>query len=130
MRRLAATAVVVAIAIVQGCATQNRTDPATPPAAGRGRPIAEGVIFSARFKNADNASGSEGFTRLNEPRAVPGNNGSWNVDAYGKLYPDYLIITYPQQPELGPKVIPAARIIEIQFGDGGIKQVGASKTYR
>jgi len=122
-------AVFLALAIVQGCVAKNRTTSASSVAAGRGRPIAEGVIFTARFKQADSTSATEGITRVNDHRMVPGSSGTWNVDAYGQLYPDYLIITYPQQPDLGPKIIPAARIIEIQFGDGGIKQVGANKAY-
>jgi hypothetical protein len=55
--------------------------------------------------------------------AVPGGTGSWNVDAYGKLTRDFLIITRPQHPDLGPEVIPAHRLSNLQFGDGGSKQV-------
>jgi len=67
-----------------------------------------------------------GFTRLNEAKAVPGGNGSWNVDAYGQLTPDFLIISYPQQRELGPQAIPVHRLISVQFGNGGIKQTEGS----
>ena len=79
--------------------------------------------IAVTFKRADGEKGVEGITRVNDHRAVPGGNGAWNVDAYGRLYHDYLIITYPHQPDLGPRLIPASRIVEIQFGDGGIKQV-------
>ena len=64
-----------------------------------------------------------GFTRLNNSKAVPGHNGSWNVDAYGKLTRDFLIITRPQSRDMGPELIPVHRLISVQFGDGGIKQV-------
>lgn len=83
--------------------------------------IAEGTIFSVEYKRADGKTG--GFTRLNNANAVPGGNGSWNVDAQGRLTSDYLIITYPQQPDLGPRIIPAHRLVDIQFGDGGIRSV-------
>ena len=59
-------------------------------------------------------------------RKVPGGNGSWNVDAYGKLTRESLIITRPQMPDLGPEVIPVHRLVKVQFGDGGIKQVKES----
>jgi hypothetical protein len=117
----------LAMGLVQGCATQQNRAAAgaggSTTVTGSGRPIAQGTIFSARFKRSDDSSASEGFTRLNDPHMVPGSSGAWNVDAYGTLYHDYLIIVYPQEKDLGPKVIPASRIIEIQFGDGGIRQV-------
>lgn len=83
--------------------------------------IAEGVIYFVEYKLGDGKTG--GFTRRNDSDAVPGGNGSWNVDARGRLTTDYLIITRPQKPQLGPRVIPAHRLIEIQFGDGGIKNL-------
>jgi hypothetical protein len=49
------------------------------------------------------------------------------VDAYGKLTRDFLIITRPQSRELGPEVIPVHRLVHVQFGDGGIKQVKESQ---
>src|SRR4051794_23367485 len=67
-------------------------------------PIAKGVLYSVSYKDPDGKV--HGFTRLNSAAAVPGGNGSWNVDAYGELTPDFLIVTRPQRPDLGPQVIP------------------------
>jgi hypothetical protein len=64
-----------------------------------------------------------GFTRRNHANAVPGGNGSWNVDARGRLTRDFLIVTRAQQKDLGPMIIPVGRLISVQFGDGGIKDV-------
>ena len=83
--------------------------------------VAEGIIWSVEYKLENGQTG--GFTRLNNSAAVPGGNGSWNVDAYGKLTRDYLIITFPQKRGFGPRIIPARRLVEIQFGDGGIGAV-------
>lgn len=87
--------------------------------------VAEGVIFSVEFQLP--GGGTEGFTRVNDARCVPGSSGTWNVDAYGRLTREFLIITRPQKPELGPLVIPASRLVNIQFGDGGIKEVDERK---
>ena len=84
-------------------------------------PVAQGVIYSVAYKDGDGKV--HGFTRLNQASAVPGGNGAWNIDAYGKLTPDFLVINRPRRPDLGPQVIPAQNLIEIQFGDGGIKNV-------
>ena len=83
--------------------------------------VSEGVIYSVTYTQADGHGA--GFTRLNNSRAVPGGNGAWNVDAYGRLTHDFLFITRPQHADLGPQVIPVSRLVELQFGDGGIKQV-------
>lgn len=77
------------------------------------------------YKLEDGRTG--GFTRLNRAAAVPGGNGSWNIDAHGRLTRDYLIITRPQRKDLGPKIIPAHRLVEVQFGDGGIEDVDEGK---
>jgi hypothetical protein len=95
------------------------------PASNKPDTVAEGVIFSVEYQMEGGRSG--GFTRLNEPKAVPGGNGSWNVDAYGRLTREFLVITRPQRRELGPQVIPAHRLVSVQFGDGGIKQVNESQ---
>jgi hypothetical protein len=87
--------------------------------------IAEGVVFWVEYKLEDGKTG--GFTRLNLSSAVPGGNGSWNVDAFGRLTDNYLIITYPQKKDLGPLVIPSDQLVEVQFGDGGIKQLDENK---
>ncbi|HLH53698.1 MAG TPA: hypothetical protein VKY92_08785 [Verrucomicrobiae bacterium] len=83
--------------------------------------VTKGVILSVSYKDADGKT--HGFTRLNQASAVPGGNGSWNVDAYGRLTPHFLIITRPQRRDLGPLVIPVRNLVEVQFGDGGIKNI-------
>jgi hypothetical protein len=83
--------------------------------------IAEGTIFSVKYDYGDGRVG--GFTRFDAANTVPGGNGSWNVNAQGRLTSQYLIITYPGRKELGPHVIPADRLFEVQFGDGGIRSV-------
>ena len=107
----------IAVLSMVGCNPQSA---ATAP-----RVVAEGVIFSLEYKLQDGRTG--GFTRLNMAEAVPGKNGSWNVDAYGRLTNDYLIVTYPQKKRLGPHVIPAHRLVSVQFGDGGVKNVNENK---
>ena len=109
---------VVAVAVVSltgGCDQERRESDV----------VAEGVLFSVEYKLEDGRTG--GFTRLNMAAAVPGGNGSWNIDAHGRLTRDYLIITRPQLKELGPKIIPAHRLVEVQFGDGGIENVDEGK---
>ena len=107
---MSAAAVAVGL-LVAGCS----------PAGGRADTVAEGPIYYVEFTKA--GGGTEGFTRVNSSAAVPGHNGSWNVDAYGRLTRDFLTITHPQRKDLGPQVIPAQRLVSIQFGDGGIKTV-------
>ena len=108
--------VACAICIVFGC--RRRSDTAQTIDT---QIIAEGVIYRLEYKLEDGRTG--GFTRINHNKAVPGLNGSWNIDAYGRLTRDYLIITRPQIKELGPRVIPSHRLLDVQFGDGGIKNV-------
>ena len=107
-------AVVVALSLT-ACTPATRENPI----------VAEGVLFSVEYRLEDGRTG--GFTRLNISSAVPGRNGSWNVDAYGRLTRDFLIITQPQRSGLGPRVIPAHRLVDIQFGDGGIKTVNENQ---
>jgi hypothetical protein len=83
--------------------------------------VAEGILYSVQYQTVGERT--EGFTRINDNRTVPGGNGSWNVDAYGKLTRDYLLIMRPPHRDLGPQVIPAHRLLSVQFGDGGIKDV-------
>src|SRR5919204_246055 len=104
--------VAVAVMVFAGCSAPNSNPSGV---------VAEGVIYSVEYQLEGGRTG--GFTRVNNAKAVPGGNGSWNVDAYGKLTRDFLVITWPQHSDLGPEVIPAHRLINIQFGDGGIKQV-------
>ncbi len=102
---------VIGIMCLIGCSPRSTT----------AETIAEGTIFYVEFQKE--GGGTEGFTRINDVGAVPGKNGSWNVDAYGQLTRDFLIITRPNRKDLGPQVIPTRRLISVQFGDGGIKQV-------
>lgn len=83
--------------------------------------VAQGVIWSVEYRLENGKTG--GFTRINSSHAVPGGNGSWNVDAHGRLTRDYLFITHPKRKDAGLEVIPASRIVTIHFGDGGIKTV-------
>jgi hypothetical protein len=101
----------IGIVCVVGCSPRNSTS----------ETIAEGTIFYAEFQKE--GGGTEGFTRINDVGAVPGKNGSWNVDAHGRLTRDFLIITRPRLKDLGPQVIPTKRLVSVQFGDGGIRQV-------
>ena len=108
---LAAALALATAAILTGCAPSGI--------------VAEGVIFSVEYQMEGGRTG--GFTRLNESKAVPGGNGSWNMDAYGRLTREFLIITRPQRRDLGPQVIPVHRLVNVQFGDGGIKQVNENQ---
>ena len=120
MKRIAVNTAVLAmsIAFLAGCSP--RTDsPET---------IAEGTILSVELQKE--GGGTEGFTRIDNKIMVPGGNGSWNVDAHGRLTRDFLIITRPQRKDLGPQVVPARRIVSIQFGDGGIKEVNENRSAR
>lgn len=92
------------------------------PSANSSAPIvAEGVIYSLEYQMEGGRTG--GLTRVNNSKAVPGGNGAWNIDAYGKLTRDFLIITRPQLRDSGPELIPVSRLVRVQFGDGGIKDV-------
>jgi hypothetical protein len=103
-----------------GCGTHvNAFNEAAPK---DGETVAEGTIFSVKYDLGDGKIG--GFTRLDNAHAVPGGNGSWNVDAQGRLTSRFLIITYPyREKELGPQVIPVERLYDVQFGNGGIARV-------
>lgn len=110
--RLLPLIVTVGLIALAGCSAS-----ATNPAA----VVAEGIMFSVEYQTEGGRTG--GFTRTNNAKAVPGGNGSWNVDAYGKLTRDFLLITRPQLRDLGPQAIPVQRLLSVQFGDGGIKEV-------
>ncbi|MFN0130856.1 MAG: hypothetical protein ACKV19_29695 [Verrucomicrobiales bacterium] len=107
--------IIATTVVLTGCAPRSKNQDT----------VAEGVIFSVEYQMEGGGTG--GFTRQNESKAVPGGNGSWNVDAYGLLKREFLVITRPQRTDLGPQVIPAHRLVSIQFGDGGIKQVNESQ---
>ncbi len=91
------------------------------PAGTSGKPVEEGVIYAIQYDVGNGRT--EGFTRLNDPKAVPGGNGRWNVDARGKLYHDFLLIRFANTPDLGYQAIPVQRLYFVQFGHGGIKEV-------
>ncbi len=111
--RLALFGLVSAVALI-GIAGCSRSDT-----------VAEGVIYYVEYQNP--GGGTAGFTRVNDSKAVPGGNGTWDIDAYGRLTPEFLVITRPQRPELGQQVIPVSRLVSVQFGDGGIKEVNEGK---
>ena len=84
----------------------------------------QGLKGSSTPSSISRGCGTCGYTRANNSKAVPGGNGSWNVDAYGKLYRDFLVITFPNKPDgTGPEIIPTHRLLSIRFGDGGIKEM-------
>jgi hypothetical protein len=119
------------VACLLGCGEPNRSS----------ETVAEGIILSVEYQmgggrtevgtpeHPSKTKGGQtgGFTRLNTSKAVPGGNGSWNVDAYGRLTREFLIITRPQRKDLGPQLIPVHRLVNVQFGDGGINQVNENQ---
>ena len=84
-------------------------------------PIEEGIIYSVSWSQPDGSI--HGLTRLDSASAVPGGNGSWNMDIYGRLFENHIEITTLKQKNLGPRIIPFRILQSIQFGDGGIKKV-------
>jgi hypothetical protein len=97
------------------------------PAGTAEKPVEAGVIYAVQYEIGNGRT--EGFTRLNDPKAVPSGNGRWNIDARGKLYRDFLMIRFAGAPNLGYQAIPIQRLFFVQFGDGGIEQVdGQSNT--
>ncbi len=85
--------------------------------------LAEGIIWSVEFHGPDGKT--NGLARGSDAIMVPGGNGSWNMDIYGRLYETHLEITYLNQPNSGldAKIVPFSQIVRIQFGDGGRKTV-------
>jgi len=94
------------------------------PSSNKAETITEGVILYVEYQGD---VGHEGFTRLNKEK-MPVSFSRWNIDANGKLTREYLFITYPQRPDLGTMVIPVNRLINLSFGDGGIKKVDENQT--
>jgi len=92
------------------------------PAGTRAHPVEEGIIYAVQYEVGNGQT--EGFTRLNDPAAVPGGKGKSNVNAYGKLYSDFLLIRFQDAPDLGYQAIPVQRLYFVQFGRGGVRQVG------
>jgi len=79
--------------------------------------IAEGVLQTVSYQLGDGRIG--GLTRLPYAQAVPGGNGSWKVNARGKLTKDFLIITYPDGGSVTCDVIPVHRLQRVQFCEAG-----------
>lgn len=100
--------------VVSGCTRDSSTTEMT-----------EGVILSVEYRMEDGHTG--GFTRVNDAKAVPGGNGSWNIDARGRLTSDFLFVTRPQRRDLGTEIIPVHRLVSVRFGDGGIQKVNENQ---
>ena len=83
--------------------------------------IAEGVIWYVQYETGE--CKIRGFTRSQHGVVLPGGHGGLNVDAYGKLTTQFLIVTFPRRKDLGPLLIPTNRLLSIQFGDGGVKGI-------
>ena len=124
--KIQTTLISFALLCLTGC-NQDYSEKSYSMTSNKPHTVAEGIIYSVEYQLTDGKSG--GFTRLNFAEAVPGRNGSFNVDAYGTLTSDYLTITYPQRKGLGPRIIPASRILDIQFGDGGINKIDESSSH-
>jgi hypothetical protein len=45
------------------------------------------------------------------------------VNAYGVLYENYLVITYPNKRDMAEHVVPTRFLREVRFGTGGIAKV-------
>jgi len=110
----------VAVALLAGFGIGQTTR--SPGAAST--PIAEGVIWTVEY--VDGEGKSHGMTRASLPEAGPGGSGSWNMDIYGRLYSTHLEITLPKSKDLGPQIIPMHRIVQVQFGHGGITKIGSN----
>src|SRR5437660_1303767 len=104
-KRISAAVLALALPGLAGCGRGEKSSGAET--------IQEGVIFSVEYDLGAGRTG--GLTRRNHANAVPGGNGSWNVDARGRLTRDFLFITRVQQTNLGPMVIPVPRLISLQF---------------
>jgi len=103
-------ALIAALVTFSGCKRQNDTQ--SPQI-----PICEGVIWTLQW--TDQSGNSHGMSRSSVPESVPGGNGSFNMDLYGRLYNTHLVIVNNQQKDLGPMIIPFERIDSIQFGEVG-----------
>lgn len=77
------------------------------------KPLMEGPIHYVAFEQESGRTA--GFTRVDDPKAVPGGNGSWNERRYGKLYRDYLVVTKPADKSWGVLVLPASRLQAVHF---------------
>jgi hypothetical protein len=125
MRNRTLTVLIVAVAGLGAATTAvvlNSTAWAFAPATPKGavvepseKPLLEGPILYAAYDQENGKVG--GFTRADNPKAVPGGNGSWNEQRYGKLYRDYLVVTHPAKKNWGVLVIPAGRLREVHFAD-------------
>ena len=103
-------ALMLALVTFSGCKRQNDTQTSQTP-------ICEGVIWTLQW--TDQSGNSHGMSRASFPESVPGGNGSFNMDLYGRLFITHLEIVNNQQRDLGPMIIPFERIDSIQFGESG-----------
>jgi hypothetical protein len=116
--RLPLVASVLAAALFStGCRPPDAKSDAKPDA--KSDTVTEGAIWSLEYLGGDGRP--TGLTRVNDPKAIPGGNGSWNVDAYGRLTRDFLFITRPDQREYLLEVIPVARLVRVTFSSDGTK---------
>jgi hypothetical protein len=114
---------VVGVGVAVATAGVLISAPTAPAQAGRQgtvvepseKPFVEGPIHSVAYEQEGGKLG--GFTRVNDPGAVPGGNGSWNDRRYGKLYREYLIVTKPDQQGWGVLVIPSGRLRSVHFAE-------------
>jgi len=119
------TVITAVLAALVGCVVGASLASSAVDHAGPEGVVAEGVLYRVEYTLDGDRTG--GFTRANSSKSVPGGNGSWNIDAYGKLTKEFLIITRPQLRDLGPRFIPVHRLVDVQFGDGGITVVDENK---
>lgn len=116
--RLPLLAFALAAALIfTGCRPPADTTAAKPEA--KSDTVTEGEILAVEYLGGDGHS--TGLTRINDPKAIPGGNGSWNVDAYGRLTRDFLFLTRPHQPGYTLEVIPVARLVNVTFSSDGTK---------
>ena len=78
-------------------------------------PLIEGRIWSVSYDSAEDAGKVQGMVAVDHAEAVPGQGGSWNEDIYGELYPEFLYITKPHEPNWGVTVIPVERLRKIHW---------------
>ena len=75
--------------------------------------IAKGDVLYASFSAGEGKV--SGWTSINESKAVPGGNGSWNEHRYAEVYENYMIVTKPGEKGWGALVIPTSQLVEIHF---------------
>ncbi len=84
-------------------------------------PLQEGIIYDVSWLESDGSI--HGLTRVDNARAIPGGNGSYNMDLYGRLFENHLEIINLRQKNQVSRIIPFRIIQSIRFGKGVIKKV-------